>query len=353
MTVSPQLTTDHSPLALTGVTRRFAPGLPPVVDGLGLSLGAGELLTLLGPSGCGKTTTLRLIAGLDDPQEGSIRVAGREVARPFVPPEQRGVGMVFQDYALFPHLNVLNNVLFGLQHLPRAERLPKARDTLALVGLTVFESRLPHQLSGGQQQRVALARALAPQPALLLLDEPFSNLDAQLRHATRQEVRSILRHAGMSAILVTHDQEEALAFSDRLAVMRAGKIEQLGTPEEVYARPATAFVANFLGRSNLLSGQAQGQWVQTALGSLPLAEIRSGTVMLSVRPEQIEFTAGGTPVTVLEREYGGKDTLYTLAVGSPEMAGGQEVLLSVPGSGLHREGDQAAVQVRGPVRVVR
>ena len=336
-----------TPLVLENVTRRFSPELPPVIDHLNLTLQEGELLTLLGPSGCGKTTALRLIAGLDTPDEGRIYVAGREVTHPFVPPEKRGVGLVFQDYALFPHLNVLQNVLFGLKHLPRAQRLPRARETLALVGLTVFEGRAPHQLSGGQQQRVALARALAPRPALLLLDEPFSNLDAQLRHATRQDVRNILRQSRTAAILVTHDQEEALAFSDRVALMRNGNIEQIGPPTHVYGQPETAFVASFLGRSNLISGTAHAQQAQTILGPVPLNEPASGPVMLSVRPEQLTFHPNGTPATVKAREFGGRDTLYHLQLGD------QELLMYTNDVQDHSEGQTVNIAVEGAARIVR
>ncbi|WP_229780703.1 ABC transporter ATP-binding protein [Deinococcus malanensis] len=339
------------PLDLQHLTKRYAPGLPPVVDQLSLTARPGELLTLLGPSGCGKTTTLRLIAGLERPDSGTISIGGRDMSVPFVPPERRGVGLVFQDYALFPHLSVLGNVLFGLQHLPRAQRLPRARETLALVGLTVFETRMPHQLSGGQQQRVALARALAPRPALLLLDEPFSNLDAQLRHSTRQEVRGILRQSGTTAILVTHDQEEALAFSDRLVLMRSGKAEQIGTPAEVYTRPATAFVANFLGRSNLLSGTADRFMARTALGIVPLVEAASGPVLVSVRPEHLAFTEdlAGAEVTVVAREFRGRDATYTVRLAA---AGTQELLVHDTTGLIRAEGERARIQVTQPARPV-
>ncbi|WP_102127599.1 ABC transporter ATP-binding protein [Deinococcus planocerae] len=337
-------------LELQDLTKRYAPGLPPVLGGLNLRVEAGELVTLLGPSGCGKTTTLRLVAGLEAPEGGRVRIMGRDVTSPFVPPERRGVGLVFQDYALFPHLTVLGNVLFGLHGLPRAQRLARARETLALVGLTVFEARLPHQLSGGQQQRVALARALAPRPALLLLDEPFSNLDTGLRHSTRQEVRAILRRSGATAVLVTHDQEEALAFSDRLLVMRAGQVEQVGPPHEVYARPQTAFVANFLGRSNLLSGTASGPSARTALGTLALTEEAHGPVLVSVRPEHLAFAPegeSGTPVTILAREYKGHDVTYTVRLG------GQELLVHDAGGAVYPEGAQVRVRVTRPAQPVR
>jgi iron(III) transport system ATP-binding protein len=333
-----------------------------VVDDLSLSVRPGELITLLGPSGCGKTTTLRLIAGLERPDAGSVRIAGNELTDPFVPPERRGVGLVFQDYALFPHLSVLGNVLFGLAHLPRSQRRARAQETLAMVGLTVFEGRMPHQLSGGQQQRVALARALAPRPALLLLDEPFSNLDAQLRHSTRQEVRAILRQSGTTALLVTHDQEEALAFSDRLVLMRAGRAEQIGTPFDVYTQPRTAFVANFLGRSNLLSGTAQGFTARTALGTVPLLESASGPVLVSVRPEHLAFTdpdlpesEQGVPVTIVAREFRGHDATYAVrldAVGGGPAAG-QELIVHDSSGALRAEGASAHIRLTHPARAVR
>ncbi|MFK7601707.1 ABC transporter ATP-binding protein [Deinococcus sp. SM5_A1] len=330
---------------------RRASNLPPVVNDLCLQVAQGELLTLLGPSGCGKTTTLRLIAGLEEPDGGAVWIDGRNMTQPPQPPERRGVGLVFQDYALFPHLSVLGNVLFGLNRLPRAARLTRARETLSLVGLTVFETRMPHQLSGGQQQRVALARALAPRPRLLLLDEPFSNLDAQLRHSTRQEVRAILRRSGVAAILVTHDQEEALAFSDRIALMRAGVVVQIGTPQEVYSRPRTAFVASFLGRSNLLSGTAQAGVARTALGIIELEgeAVPDGPVMVSVRPEHLAFTAdnSGAEAVVLAREFKGHAVTYTLALGQ------QELQLHDTGQTLHAEGQRVRVCAVRAGRVVR
>jgi iron(III) transport system ATP-binding protein len=220
---------------------------------------------------------------------------------------------VFQDYALFPHLNVLHNVAFGLHAGSRAHREARAAEVLDLVGLTIFAGRFPHQLSGGQQQRVALARALAPAPTVLLMDEPFSNLDAALRGSTRDEVRAILKRTGTTAVLVTHDQEEALTFADRIAVMRSGRLEQEGAPEAVYLRPRTAFVANFLGRTNLLRGEAFGARARTGLGDVVLSKPAKGQVMLSVRPEALAFRPGGDglPVKVLGREFKGHDLTYT------------------------------------------
>jgi iron(III) transport system ATP-binding protein len=357
-------------LELRDLGKSYAPGLPPVLSGLNLSVQAGELLTLLGPSGCGKTTTLRLIAGLERPDEGEIwldgqllagrllagrLLAGTLLAGPevFAPPERRGVGLVFQDFALFPHLNVRQNVAFGLSALPRSERQARVSDTLALVGLTIFEKRFPHQLSGGQQQRVALARALAPWPAVLLLDEPFSNLDAALRHDTRQEVRSLLRSAATTALLVTHDQDEALAFSDRLLVMRGGMVEQLGTPQELYTQPRTAFVAGFLGRSNLLSGTAHGLYADTAAGRVPLSEPSHGAVLVSLRPEHLRLaraapTPGAPALRVLSQTYRGRDASYELRLS------GQGPVLEVDGEpGEFAAGEEVWLEVRVPGRVVR
>ena len=303
----------------SGLLKRYAPVGPAAVDGLELEVHRGEVLCLLGPSGCGKTTLLRLVAGFERPDAGSIEVAGRVVAtaQRQVRPEQRRIGFVFQDFALFPHLTVSDNVAFGLRG-PRAWRERRVAEMLDLVGMSVFGSRFPHQLSGGQQQRVALARALAPEPHILLLDEPFSNLDASLRGTTRDEVRAILRRTGTTAVMVTHDQEEALSFGDRLAVMRFGRIEQLGRPEEVYFQPATAFVALFLGRTNLLRGVVEGGAALTPLGRVPLSGAAKGQAIVSLRPDHLELRpadgdaapAGSVCVTVARREFKGHVVAY-------------------------------------------
>src|SRR5690606_28246254 len=283
---------SHQPtmplLAVENLHKRFGAG-PPVVSGLDFEVEEGEIFALLGPSGCGRTTTLRILGGFEQLDEGCVRFEDKVLCAwgEHVPPERRGIGLVFQDYALFPHLSVLGNVLFGLKSWPRTQRRERAREVIKLVGLAGYEDRYPRELSGGQQQRVAIARSLAPQPRLVLLDEPFSNLDALLRQTTRQEIRSVLKAAGMTALLVTHDQEEALSFADRVAVMRGGRIEQVGTPEEVYYQPRTLFVAQFLGRTNLLLSQAAGRQAQTPLGKLAINREADGNVLLSLRPEHV------------------------------------------------------------------
>jgi iron(III) transport system ATP-binding protein len=303
-------------LSVHHLTKRFAPEAPPVVHDVSFDVGDGEIFGILGPSGCGKTTTLRCVAGFERASEGTVALRGRTVEGPdvHVPPEGRGVGLVFQDYALFPHLSVLDNVAFGVQAGTAAQQTDRAREALDMVGLDGYEDRRPQHLSGGQQQRVALARALAPEPDLILLDEPFSNLDALLREETRQEVRQLLKDKGMSAVLVTHDQEEALSFSDRLAVMRSGQIDQIGTPEAVYDRPRTLFVAQFLGRTNLLLSRADGEAADTPLGRVPLTEAADGTVMVSLRPEHLTLappeTGDGPLGTVVDRAFKGHDITY-------------------------------------------
>ena len=246
--------TAESVLSLSGVTKAFGPET--AVDDVSLDVRSGELLTFLGPSGCGKTTTLRTIAGLEEPTEGEIALGDEVVAGDgaFVPPEQRDVGIVFQNFALFPHLTVRENIAFGLTDADAAESEARVDELLELVEMTEHGEKTPDQLSGGQKQRVALARSLAPEPEVLLLDEPFSNLDVRLRVEMREEVRRILKKAGVTAISVTHDQEEALSISDRVAVMNDGQIEQVGRPESVFERPESKFVASFLGRASFLEG---------------------------------------------------------------------------------------------------
>ena len=341
---------------LEEVTKSYPTSGSPAVDRLSLRVDRGETVALLGPSGCGKTTLLRLIAGFEAPDAGAIRVGSRTMSdgRTFVPPEERRIGFVFQDYALFPHLDVLGNVAFGLAGLTGAERRARAREVLDLVGLTVFARRYPGQLSGGQQQRVALARALAPGPDVILLDEPFSNLDAALREGTRQEVRRILERSGATTILVTHDQEEAMTFADRLAVMRAGRLEQQGAPEDTYLAPHTAFVAGFLGRTNLLRGEADGGSVRTRLGELRLTREAHGQVLVSLRPEDLSLRPRdaaadeGLPVVVTERTFQGHDMIFRCRLdGDAEASEEGWVVRTGPGAPL-RPGEPARLLVRGP-----
>ena len=304
-------------LQCVGVAKQFGDLL--VVDGLDLLVGRGEICALLGPSGCGKTTTLRLVAGFERLDRGRVVIGDHVVAsaaaeRPVhFPPEQRRVGMVFQDYALFPHLSVRGNVGFGL---PRGHRAA-ADEAIALVGLTDLADRMPAHLSGGQQQRVALARALAPRPDVLLLDEPFSNLDASLRARVRAEVRDILREAGATAVLVTHDREEAFSVADRVAVMLDGQVAQIGSPEDVALRPRTRAVSDFLGEAQYLPGTASGPTVRCVLGTAPLREPLTGPVTVVVPPEAVclsdpdDQSARGT---VLSRQFLGHSFLLAVAL---------------------------------------
>ncbi|MBO0741929.1 MAG: ABC transporter ATP-binding protein [Hyphomicrobiaceae bacterium] len=276
-------------LELDKLTKRFGDQL--AVDGLSLVVDKGEFVTLLGPSGCGKTTTLQMIAGFVDVTSGSIRLEGRDLLA--VKPARRGLGIVFQSYALFPHMSAAGNVAFGLemQGFGRAERDVRVRDALALVGLAGLAERYPRRMSGGQQQRVALARALVIRPRILLLDEPLSNLDAKLREEMQIELRQIQRTLGTTTILVTHDQAEAMALSDRVVVMNRGRVEQIATPQQAYERPASPFVARFLGRTNELKGQVSLGVVKIATGSWLKPTVPAGEATLVVRPEKIALVS--------------------------------------------------------------
>lgn len=340
------------PLALRCEQTTKAYGGAAVVQSLDLEVASGEILALLGPSGCGKTTTLRLIAGFEHLDSGAIAIGGRVVAQAgsgrslAMPPEQRRVGMVFQDYALFPHLSVRDNVAFGLER----NQGSLADDALALVGMEKFAGRMPGQLSGGQQQRVALARALAPRPDLLLMDEPFSNLDASMRSRVRTEVRSILSAAGATAVLVTHDQEEAFTLADRVAIMLHGCISQVGLPEEVYLRPADRQVADFLGDAQYLSGTAAGNSVECALGKAALYAPATGEVSVVVRPEAVSLLppdSDGVPGTVLERRFLGKSVLFSVALESGDIIDARADPYDAP-----HVSDRVSVRLRGPVHVL-
>ena len=325
---------------LNRVSKSFGP--VQAVRDVTLEIERGELLAVLGPSGCGKTTLLRTIAGFERPDAGSVLVGDELMAGPdgFVPPERRRIGMVFQDYALFPHLTVRANVAFGLAPRARDERERLTRRTLELVGLQHKTDRYPHELSGGERQRVALARAMAPEPALVLLDEPFSSLDAGLRAGLRREVELILRDAEATALLVTHDQEEALSLADRLAVMREGRIVQVGAPEEVYVRPASRWAAQFVGEVNVLAGVAHGSGVETELGVFDLRAPASGSVHVAVRPEQLELRADHDGnAEVVAREFRGHDVLYRL-----RHEAGRVVLVQLPSLELHEVGARVFVR---------
>ena len=329
-----------SHVRVRGLSKSF--GAIEAVRELNLEIERGELMAVLGPSGCGKTTLLRVIAGFEQPDAGCVEVSDEVVAGPgrIIPPEKRRVGMVFQDYALFPHLSVERNVAFGLTSRPREEREALTRRTLELVGLQHKARCDVHELSGGERQRVALARALAPEPELVLLDEPFSSLDATLRGGLRREVELILRDAEATALLVTHDQEEALSLADRVAVMRDGEIVQVGPPVEVYGEPATRWAAQFVGEVNVLSGVARGGGVETELGVFDLRAPASGSVHVAVRPEQLELRADGNGnAEVVAREFRGHDVLYRL-----RHEGGKTLLVQLPSLELHEVGDSVFVR---------
>jgi iron(III) transport system ATP-binding protein len=335
-------------LELGGLAKSY--GAVRAVDGLELEVEAGRLCALLGPSGCGKTTVLRLIAGLERPDAGRIRLGGRELSGDgeFVAPERRRIGMVFQDYALFPHRDVAGNVAYGLGRRPDRRRVEEA---LELVGLGGLGARPVHELSGGQQQRVALARALAPTPDLVLLDEPFSNLDAGLRERLRDEVAEILRTAGVTTLFVTHDQAEALSIAESLAVMRDGRIEQTGTPEEVYSRPASRWVARFLGEIEVVPGEAAEGRVECELGSFSAEHGVSGPVDVLVRPESIAIgisgPEGAASAEVIGRRFYGHDQLVELRLGS-----GRTVRSRRLGFPAWHPGDRVRAWVDGPTDVL-
>jgi iron(III) transport system ATP-binding protein len=339
-------------IAISGLSKRF--GTNDVLIGADLHVAAGSVLALLGPSGCGKTTLLRLLAGLEVPDAGTIRVGDRVLAdaSTFVPPERRRIGLVFQDWALFPHLSVGRNVAFGLQR--SADRAARVRAALAMVGLDGFEDRSPATLSGGQQQRVALARAIAPEPAVLLLDEPFSNLDAALRAQVRGEIHELLVGLGITTVVVTHDQEEAFVLGDMVALLHDGRIVQHGSPGDIYRRPASRWVAEFVGDANLVPASAHGRIATCALGDIPLDVEAAGAVEVLVRPEDLlvdaaprrasggdEASAGAT-ATVDLVEFYGHDTVVLATLGD-----GERVRIRVAGAVAVARGSQVLVRHRG------
>lgn len=305
-------------LTLEGVSKTF--GKNAIIRGLDLDIAAGEIVCLLGPSGCGKTTLLRLAAGIERPSAGRILLDGTEVAGPesFVEPERRGIGLMFQDYALFPHLTVQENVLFGLTAFPRPDALTAAARALRRVGLQDFADVYPEQLSGGEQQRVALARVVAPRPGIVLMDEPFSNLDRRMRDAVREETVALLREMGATTVIVTHDPEEAMRIADRIVLMRAGKIAQAGKPETLYRAPVDLDAARFFCDFNEIEGMVKKGRVETPVGSFDAPGLKDGDrAMVCIRPQAVRLRPAGfcLPGRLLARRFVGEVDLVEVATG--------------------------------------
>ena len=347
-------------ITLKGLTKSFNAGddAPAAVADLDLDIKDNQFITLLGPSGCGKTTTLRMIAGYIVPDKGTIHVDGRQISAPgnVVPPDQRGMGMVFQNYAVWPHKTVYENVVFGLKlrKLPSAQIKQKMEETLALVNLTGLESRYPNELSGGQQQRVALTRSLVVEPGILLLDEPLSNLDAKLREQMRVELKRLQRRTGITFVYVTHDQAEALALSDQIAVIHGGRLQQYGTPQDVYGRPANRVVADFMGLVNLVPGKVVAvngsAGTVAAAGDLKIElQVPDGTksgddVEVSIRPEKIRLSAAASGSSarakISERTFLGNISEYYATLDS-----GQTLRVQTHPGQVFAVGDTVAVEI--------
>lgn len=337
-------TPASSVLELRYVSCAYETGRPAVQE-ISFAAREGEILCLLGPSGCGKTTILRAIAGFEPVRSGQIFLSGQLVSSPDVmtPTENRRVGMVFQEYALFPHLRVQDNIAFGLRHLARKERAVRVQEMLRLTGLEGFERRYPHELSGGQQQRVALARALVQNPVVLLLDEPFSNLDPDMAGRMRQELHDLLRRTKTTTVLVTHDHDEAFAMADRIAVLNQGRLEQFDTPEMMYHMPATPFVADFVGQADFIPGTVSQGMVHTELGEFPdTIECKDGTaVVVMIRPDDIHLVpTEGARSRVLSRQFRGSENLYTVSLPS-----GQIVHSSQGSTSVYRAGTTVELRV--------
>jgi iron(III) transport system ATP-binding protein len=335
-------------LRLTGLTKQF--GSTVAVSEADLEVRAGEFVTLLGPSGCGKTTALRLIAGFEHPDRGEIELAGEVIAGSgtALPPEKRRIGMMFQEYALFPHMSVGKNIAYGVKR--GEDKDARVAEALALVGLEGFERRMPGELSGGQQQRVALARALATRPLVMLLDEPFSNLDPERRQQIRTDLKEILRRAGVTVVMVTHDQDEALSLADRVAVMLEGRIEQVAPPAQLYNAPETRQVAGFIGDAQFVRGVSDGERAETPLGPVWLYTPVAGDVDVLVRPEMVELLDSSSPDgfalgRIADLIFYGHDQVATIALDS-----GESIQARWISREWHRIGDRVSLRLHSPAK---
>ena len=345
-------------LRVNNLSKRF--GEIPAVDNVSFDVEEGSIMALLGPSGCGKTTTLRLIAGFESPEKGNIELNGEVVANSdiFIPPEKRHVGMVFQDYALFPHLSVFDNVAFGLKRNNRNVEKNKnlsikngTQKALSLVGLSRFHGKMPHELSGGEQQRVALARALAPEPSILLLDEPFSNLDAALRKKLRSDVKLILKQAGCSTVFVTHDQDEAFLLADQIGLMLNGEVVQVGTPLDVYSNPVNLNAAALLGDTNIIEGIAKSGKVETSIGQHLTNSDVDGKVNALIRPESITIMASTSGVShgeIIEKEFYGDHEVIIIKLSSEEL-----LRVPHPPNSKFAVGTNVSVKVTSPLNIFK